>query len=318
MEEERVWGPRTAEYLEFLRSCELLRLGERLGDGGRIANHYRVDGCVFAEIQLRGYYEARNFHIRKNDVVLSSFPKAGTTWAQELVYLVHSDANFEEAKAKNLSERFPYLEYPDALGYRTMLEAPSPRLIKTHLPYSLLPPGEGDPPYKIVYIARNPKDTLVSFYHFYRLIKVHDFVGTFPQMVDMFLRDEVSYAPFAKHVLEFWERRNEDRVLFLQYEDLQKDLAKEIRRIATFLGKSLSETQIEQIADHCSFRQMSINSRVKMTSWIDPAMFNTDATPFMRRGKVGDWTSHFDDHLNARMDEWIESNFGLTDLKFRF
>lgn len=44
---------------------------------------------------------------------------------------------------------------------------PSQRYIKTHLPFDLLPNeilnGERSP--KIVYVARNPKDVCVSYYH---------------------------------------------------------------------------------------------------------------------------------------------------------
>ena len=43
---------------------------------------------------------------------------------------------------------------------------PSPRLFHTHISYNLLPPSIRDSKCKIVYIARNPKDTLVSLWHF--------------------------------------------------------------------------------------------------------------------------------------------------------
>ena len=45
---------------------------------------------------------------------------------------------FAKAKEKTIDERFPYLEfvYP---GVKEIQKMPSPRLIKTHLPYSMLP-----------------------------------------------------------------------------------------------------------------------------------------------------------------------------------
>lgn len=36
----------------------------------------------------------------------------GTTWAQELVWLICNGADTEAAKEINLEDRFPYLEHP--------------------------------------------------------------------------------------------------------------------------------------------------------------------------------------------------------------
>ena len=63
---------------------------------------------------------------------------AGTTWLQEIVYLIHSDFDMAQAQKVMIDDRFPYLEfmYP---GAKEVASYPSPRLIKSHLPYSLLP-----------------------------------------------------------------------------------------------------------------------------------------------------------------------------------
>ena len=53
---------------------------------------------------------------------------------------------------------------------------PSPRFVKSHLPFSLLNPRLLDV-CKVVYVARNPKDVCVSFYHHMRLLRFHDFLG---------------------------------------------------------------------------------------------------------------------------------------------
>lgn len=41
-----------------------------------------------------------------------------------------------------------------------------------------------------MYLARNPKDAIVSFYHHSRIFKNHDFRGTFDDFVQYFLDDD--------------------------------------------------------------------------------------------------------------------------------
>lgn len=66
---------------------------------------------------------------------------------------------------------------------------PSPRFIKTHLPFNLLPKQlrDGEKKPKIVYVARNPKDTCISFYH--HSVLVEGFNGTFEEFYTLFLAE---------------------------------------------------------------------------------------------------------------------------------
>ena len=90
--------------------------------------------------------------VRPSDVFVVSFPKCGTTWAQELVWQVANGIDLEGGKT-DLMERFPFMEFLewDAFGndfnpanYKTpaQLDRMEKRrfIIKNHLPLSLLPP----------------------------------------------------------------------------------------------------------------------------------------------------------------------------------
>lgn len=105
----------------------------------------------------------------------------------------------------------------------------SPRFIKTHLPVPLLPEQLNGVKPKIVYVARNPKDMCVSYYHYCKL--VHGLHGSFDEFCDLFIQGKTPIGPIWDHILGFWEQRDEPNVLFLKYEDMKKV------RAARFMGK---------------------------------------------------------------------------------
>lgn len=67
-------------------------------------------------------------------------------------------------------------------------EAPSPRHIKSHLPFSLLPPALLDT-CKVVYVARDPRDVAISFYHHNRLMKNMGYKGDFKTYWNYFMKN---------------------------------------------------------------------------------------------------------------------------------
>lgn len=60
------------------------------------------------------------------------------------------------------------------------------RFIKSHLPLSLMPPSVFEKKSKIIYVARNPKDVAISYYHLNRLYKTQGFIGNFELYWSMF------------------------------------------------------------------------------------------------------------------------------------
>lgn len=54
--------------------------------------------------------EIFNFQARPDDVYICTLPRSGTTWTQEMVWLICNGLNYEAAKKIPLMQRFPYLE----------------------------------------------------------------------------------------------------------------------------------------------------------------------------------------------------------------
>lgn len=277
-------------------------------------NIYRHKGFIvgdsFGGPEVREWLD-KNFEAKEEDTYVVSYPKTGTTWAQELVYLITNNLDFEKAKAMPISARFPYLELKFTIDKGFLLNITPPRFIKSHYPYSLLPQSIKDKKCKMVYTIRNPKDTVVSFYYFMKLKEVY--IGDFKHFFDVFIDEDskTSYNPFWKHLLEFWDLREQENILILHYEDMQRNIYGNIDKIASFFGKTLTDDEKQQVAEHCSFTRMKENPS---TNYVKE--FGKGETEFMRKGIIGDWKSHFTNEMNERMDAYIEKHFAGTGLEF--
>lgn len=71
--------------------------------------------------------------------------------------------------------------------YAEVTKLLSPRFIKSHLPLSLLPPTLLDT-CKVVFVARDPRDVAVSFYHHNRRFKPLGYVGDFKTFWNYFVK----------------------------------------------------------------------------------------------------------------------------------
>ncbi|OXU28963.1 hypothetical protein TSAR_015793 [Trichomalopsis sarcophagae] len=190
-----------------------------------------------------------NFEVRDDDIWVCSFPKTGTTTTGWVSIRNPMDRQFPDIFAKSVENA---------------ASLPSPRFLKTHMPYHLLPRQlrTRDKQCKIIYITRNPKDTCVSYYHHYKMLEAY--CSTFENFCKLFLGDKVYYAPFWDHVIGFWSRKEDKNILLLKYEDMKADLPSVIRKTANFLGKNLSDEKVKTLEEHLSFHKMKDNPSVNL------------------------------------------------------
>jgi len=190
----------------------------------------------------------------------------------------------------------------------------TPRVIKTHLPLYLLNPKLLDTS-KVVYVARNPKDVIVSYFHYHRLMHFQQFTGDLESFAKYMMDDKVYASPFFPHLLDAWSKRHHPNLQFIFYEDLKRDLRGEIEKIATFLGKSLSDEQLSRLTQHLRLDDFSKNKAVNYEICKELSFMNPNGR-FIRKGKTGDWKNHFSPELNEKIDEWIKFNLSGSDLSF--
>lgn len=282
---------------------------------GRRPFLYKYRGYIFAQFFLDQLRDIHTFEVREDDIWVLTFPKSGTTWMQEIVYLVMNDLDTEKASKTGIDYRFPYFEYP-VPGLKTIDEMPSPRLIKSHLPFSILPNQMKYKKPKIIYMIRNPKDIVVSYYIFaIKFFKHVPFNGSFEDFCRLFTEDIILYGPWWKHVAEGWKKRNENNVLFVIYEDLQKDPHKVVKEIAIFLNKPVTDEQADIIVKHCSFDNMKHNNSVNYEWYKESGLANKEVS-FMRKGKVGDWKNHLSEGIVKKLDEIVATKLPPDMVEF--
>lgn len=129
-----------------------------------------------------------------------------------------------------------------------------PRTIKTHLPVHMLPDEVWNVKPKLIYISRDPKDVAVSYYHFYKDC-CHSSID-FESFMEAFISDRVLFAPFREHRIDFWNLKEYENILYLTYEDVVSDMDFAIRQVAHFLGKTVSDDDVQKLKEHLKFDSM--------------------------------------------------------------
>ncbi|XP_006883890.1 PREDICTED: sulfotransferase 1C4 [Elephantulus edwardii] len=261
-----------------------------------------------------------NFQAKPDDLLISTYPKAGTTWTQEIVDLIQNKGDVEKSKRAPTHIRIPFIEWviPGiGCGLEQANAMPSPRTLKTHLPFDLLPPSLLEKNCKIIYVARNPKDNMVSYYHFQRMNKGLPDPGTWEEYFETFLAGKVCWGSWYDHVKGWWEAKDQHQILYLFYEDMKKDPKKEIQKLVEFIGSKLDDETLNKIIHHTSFDVMKENPMANYSS-VPAEFMDHSISPFMRKGAVGDWKNYFTVAQNERFDEDYKKNMANTSLVFQF
>ena len=90
-------------------------------------------------------------------------------------------------------------------------------------------------------------------------------------------------------------------MLFLKYEDMNKDIRSAVVRIAPFIGKDLTEEEVDTVIKKSTFSSMKSNPATNYER-IPKEMKHPEATPFIRKGVVGGWKDMFTPEMSDQFD----------------
>lgn len=146
---------------------------------------------------------------------------------------------------------------------------------------------------------------------------------SFNEAYELFCNGVSEFGPFWDHVLEYWKASQEspEKVLFLKYEDIQREPSVELKKLAAFMGMPFTAEEekggvVERIVKLCSYENMS-NLEVNKEGggaqkFAQVVVENRD---YFRKGTVGDWKNYLTEEMRERIDSITETKFkgsGLT------
>ncbi|XP_019167728.1 PREDICTED: cytosolic sulfotransferase 17-like [Ipomoea nil] len=263
------------------------------------------------------------FNPLPSDVILGSFPKTGTTWLKSLIFSIINRSSLDSLVKNNPHDLVPYLEvqvygdHQESSDSSTHVlsseeDQDTTRIFSTHIPYQLLGKTlESSSGCRVVYVVRNPKDTLNSLWHFANKWKMaEEAPWEMEEAMEKFLRGTVPAGPYYEHVLGYRmaSLKNPSKVFFISYEELKDDTKTHVKRLGEFLGCPFEEDkEVEEIVKCCSFEVLR-NHEVNKSEDC-PAWFPTPYNSFFRQAKVDDHRNYFSDEAIKRIDAFTEEKF---------
>ncbi len=247
-------------------------------------------------------YVLANFQVRDSDVLITTPPKAGTTWMQQILHQLRSGG---DASFSSIDEVVPWLEITrEGKGWQQVLQhfetLAQPRIFKTHCTAEQTP-GIGTA--SIILSSRDPRDCCVSFY--FHIMNMTDEArarvalptpASFEQHVEQWL----DFAAWYRNVKSWWPYFDHEKVLWLRYQDMKADLPATLDRITDFLQWPITVQQKQRVLEYSSFAWMKAHDeKFSNQGGAGKAIFKPGK--FVRQGAVGGYRELMTPQQEARI-----------------
>ena len=207
-------------------------LGRWFGRAKRRVGYYRLRDGVRNRLRAPQFARA----LRPTDVFLVGHPKSGNTWLAYMLAVLLSDDRDGEVTLYNVGDYVPFVHGRDheIAAYDHL---PDPRVFRNEYPRH---PRHYP---RTVYLVRDPRAVLVSFWHMY-VTMFDDRDLTLSAFVDGYLAGTAPFDGWHRHLAR-WDHQvaaalrgaeRDDRVYIARYEDFVEDRETALRRLARFVG----------------------------------------------------------------------------------
>ena len=228
----------------------------------------------FCNRTLLWSYSAIN--IKTSDRLLVSFPKAGSTWVRYFLYQILCQRSDEQGISMDAANRL-MPEFANRSMFLPWSFDECSRVVKTHQRYNPIFGGKN-----VVLIIRDPRDIIVSFYHYALGSNDYNFSGT---VSDMLRHPRMGARACISHY-QSWVKHAQ---LILTYEGIKANPYLEFLRLLESYGIERSEEEIKlaiEASDFSSMRKAQANSQALKKEF-------KDGHQFVRSGKTSQWRELF-------------------------
>jgi aryl sulfotransferase len=257
-----------------------------------------------------------HYRPRAGDVVIATYPKCGTTWMQRIVDLLV----FQTPEARPVVTISPWLDrrFPEPVEAVTArLEAQDHRrFLKAHLPADGLPLFDE---VRYIHVARDGRDACLSYHNHGLGLTAEMLAGldragledeTIARPYPRIPADPAAYfhrwltegaaegeadgTPFMSFFnveRSWWEVRHRPGVLLVHYDDMQADLAHEMRRVADFLGIAVPAEVWPALVEAAGFGAMRRDGAVLIDRLAD--IFEGGSRRFFHKATKDRWRGLF-------------------------
>ncbi|XP_027008839.2 sulfotransferase 6B1-like [Tachysurus fulvidraco] len=262
---------------------------------------YKRNGILYSTIMSppENLDALKNMEAREDDIMLVAYPKCGCNWMVGVLRKIITTCGYP------LPEGAPLIEFHSPDTQKILSQMQSRRLFATHFHPDDIPVSFKTNKTKMLVVFRNPKDTVVSYYHFMNNNPVLPKAESWDKFFSDFMSGEVGWGSYFDHALA-WEKHMDDpNVLIVTYEELKENLLEGIKKTADFFSFTLTDEQIQGIAGESTFSAMQSSSKTSHGKF---------GNVFFRKGEVGDWKNHFSEDQSKQMDEEFEKKLAGTKL----
>jgi aryl sulfotransferase len=256
-----------------------------------------------------------HYRPRPGDIIVTTYPKSGTTWMQRIVdLLIHQDD-----EPRPLSNFYPWLDQrflPIDTVIQRIDEQSGRRALKSHLPFDGLPIHDE---VSYIHVARDGRDVCMSYHNHItgfteQMLAQLDNEGLTDETIGRpyprvpsdaaeFFRtwltegavaghdDGFPFTSFFECERSYWNERNRSNLLLVHYNDLKANLAGEMQRIAKFIKIEVPEGLWPALVKAAQFDSMRKHGDQLMPQVT--RMFSGGAARFFNKGDNQRWKGVF-------------------------
>ena len=244
------------------------------------------------------------FKFRSDDVIVATYAKSGTTWAQQIL----GQLLFKGSTDVDVMALSPWVDLrvpPKEVKLAGLEAQTNRRFMKTHLPVDALVFSSNA---KYIYIGRDGRDVVWSLYNHHVMANegwyaaLNDTPGRVGPPIERTTLDVAAYFrqwlekdgypfwSFWENVRSWWALRDLPNVKLVHFNDLKRDLEGQMHGVADYLDIAVDEGKWPELVEHCTFEYMKKNAA--KCAPLGGALWEGGGETFINKGTNGRWREH--------------------------